>query len=117
MKAMVEAATNDSFFAQRVNMFRYRALEEFYDLKSDPDCIHNLIGKPDYRDQIDRFRNQLRDWMKQTNDFLLPALENRHSPERLKSILTDLYGDNYKKAGKRKKQKPRANKKKKNKNR
>jgi N-sulfoglucosamine sulfohydrolase len=115
MKAMVEAATNDSVIAQRVNMFRYRALEEFYDLKNDPDCIHNLVGKPDYRDQIDRFRNQLRDWMKQTNDFLLPAFDNRYSPEKLRSILTDLYGENYTKAGE-KKQKPRANKKKKNKN-
>lgn len=116
MKAMVEAATNDSFIAQRVDMFRYRALEEFYDLKNDPDCIHNLIDKPDYQDQIDDFRNQLRDWMKRTNDFLLPAFDNQQSPEKLKSILTDLYGENYTKAGKKNKRRQTANKKKKNKN-
>jgi hypothetical protein len=57
-------------------------------------------------------RNQLSEWMKQTHDFLLPAFENRHSPEKLKSILTDLYGDNYTQAGKKKK----ADKKKKEKN-
>ena len=115
MKAMVEAATDDPYAAQRVNMFRYRALEEFYDLKNDPDCIHNLIDKPDYKDEIGSMRNQLSEWMKQTHDFLLPAFENRNSPEKLRSILTDLYGDNYTKAGKKRKKKQRADKKKKNK--
>ena len=58
-------------------------------------------------------QNRLQEWMKQTNDFLLPAFENRLSPEKLKSILTDLYGDNYTKAGKKRKNKKAANKKKK----
>lgn len=116
MKAMNEAATSDSFVAQRVNMFRYRALEEFYDLKHDPDCIHNLIDQPDCKDVVEKMRSQLCEWMKQTGDFLLPAFENRNSPEKLKSILTDLYGDNYTKAGKKKKKKVRANKKKNEKN-
>ena len=89
MKVMVEAATSDPFVAQRVDMFRYRALEEFYDLRNDPDCIHNLIDKPDYQDQVDRFRNQLRNWMKRTNDFLLPAFDNRNSPDKLKSNLSE----------------------------
>ena len=115
MKAMVEAATDDPYAAQRVNMFRYRALEEFYDLKHDPDCIYNLIDKPDYKDEIGSMRNQLSEWMKQTHDFLLPAFENRNSPEKLRSILTDLYGDNYTKAGKKRKKKQRADKKKNNK--
>jgi N-sulfoglucosamine sulfohydrolase len=115
MKAMVEAAANDSYVARRVDMFRYRALEEFYDLKNDPDCIHNLIDQPDYQDEINSMRNQLCDWMKQTHDLLLPAFENRNSPEKLKSILTDLYGDNFTNAGKPRKKKKQADKKKKNK--
>jgi hypothetical protein len=112
MKAMVEAATDDPYAAQRVNMFRYRALEEFYDLKHDPDCIHNLIDQPEYKNEVERMRRQLKEWMKQTHDFLLPAFDDRHSPEKLKSILTDLYGDNYTKAGKKKKKKKQADKKK-----
>jgi N-sulfoglucosamine sulfohydrolase len=115
MKAMVEAATGDPYVAQRVNMFRYRALEEFYDLKHDPDCIYNLIDQPDYQNEVERMRHQLHEWMKQTHDFLLPAFENRASPEKLRSILTDLYGDNYTKAGKKRKKKQRADRKKKNK--
>jgi N-sulfoglucosamine sulfohydrolase len=105
MKAMVEAGANDAFIAQRVNMFRYRALEEFYDLKNDPDCIHNLIDKADFQEDIDGMRKQLHDWMKRTHDILLSAFENRNSPEKLKSILTDLYGENYTKAGKKRKRK------------
>jgi hypothetical protein len=116
MKAMVEAATDDPYVARRVNMFRYRALEEFYDLKHEPDCIHNLINQREYKDAVERMRSQLCEWMKQTHDFLLPAFENRHSPEKLKSILTDLYGDNYTKAGEKKKKKKKADKKKKEKN-
>ena len=54
--------------------------------------------------------------MKRTNDFLLPAFDNQQSPEKLKSILTDLYGENYTKAGKKNKRRQTANKKKKNKN-
>ncbi len=113
MNAMVEAATNDPYAAQRVNMFRYRALEEFYDLKHDPDCIHNLIDQPEYKNEVERLQSRLKEWMRKTNDFLLPAFENRHSPEKLKSILTDLYGDNYTKAGKKRKNKKSTNKKKK----
>ena len=112
MKAMVEAAANDTFIAQRVNMFRYRALEEFYDLENDPDCIRNLIHHPDYKDKVERMRNQLHEWMRQTNDLLLPAFEHRSSPEKLKSILTSLYGDNYTKAGKQRRKKARTNRKK-----
>ena len=111
MKAMVEAAADDSFIAQRVNMFRYRALEEFYDLENDPDCIRNLIHHPDYKDKVERMRHQLHEWMKQTNDLLLPAFEDRSSPEKLKSILTSLYGDNYTKAGKQRRKKARTNRK------
>ncbi|MBN2316968.1 MAG: sulfatase, partial [Sedimentisphaerales bacterium] len=70
MKAMVEAGANDTFIAQRVNMFRYRALEEFYDLKNDPDCIHNLIDKTDFQKDVDGMRKQLHDWMKRTHDIL-----------------------------------------------
>ncbi|OHB73722.1 MAG: hypothetical protein A2Z25_20225 [Planctomycetes bacterium RBG_16_55_9] len=113
MKAMVEAAPNHPFAAQRVNMFRYRALEELYDLKNDPDCLHNLIDKSDYQDRVNTYRNQLHDWMKRTHDLLLPAFENRSSPGKLKSILTDLYGDNYTKAGKQQKRRDQANNKKK----
>jgi N-sulfoglucosamine sulfohydrolase len=105
MKAMIEAAATDPFIAQRVKMFRYRILEEFYDLEIDPDCLDNLIGKSGYEDEIKRMQNLLHEWMVQTHDPLLLAFENRYAPEKLRSALTDMYGENYLKAGKKRKQK------------
>ena len=117
MKAMVEAAQTDPYIAQRVNMFRYRAAEEFYDLRNDPDCIENLVNEADYEGDLEKMRSQLHDWMKQTHDPLLPAFENRSSPEKLKSTLIDIYGDNYIKAAQGRKKVSQGDKKKKNKKR
>ncbi len=95
MKAMVDAAETDPDMAHRVRMFRYRAVEEFYDLRNDPDCLNNLVGKPDYENDYERMQSALHDWMRQTHDPLLPAFENRHAPDKLKLVLTEVYGDNY----------------------
>ena len=102
MKAMVEAAQTDPYIAQRVKMFRYRAAEEFYDLKNDPDCLNNLVGKAGFENELKKMQSHLHDWMKQTGDPLLPAFENRYSPEKLRSALTKIYGQNYTKAAERK---------------
>lgn len=95
MRAMVEAAETDPGVAERVRMFRHRALEEFYDLRRDPDCLDNLVSKPDHVVECERMRKELHEWMRRTHDPLLPAFENRHAPARLKAVLTDVYGDNY----------------------
>lgn len=103
MKAMNEAAATDPLIARRVQMFRYRAPEELYDLRSDPDCLENLIDQPEYRAEADRLRDELLKWMKRTSDPLLPAFENRQSPEQLKAVLEQVYGRPAKKAAKRRK--------------
>jgi len=95
MKAMVEAAPTDAGIAERVRMFRYRDLEEFYDLQKDPDCLVNLIGKPQCQGDVDRLRGQLQAWMKQTRDPLLETFENRYSDEKRKAALTKVYGAHY----------------------
>ena len=95
---MVEAAATDPAVAQRVRMFRHRAAEEFYNLQNDPDCLKNLIDESECQAELDTMRGQLKDWMKQTHDPLLPAFENRNSPEKLKASLVELYGENYTKA-------------------
>ncbi len=111
MKAMVEAAPTDKFAAQRVKMFRYRAAEEFYDLRNDPDCINNLIDSADQSGEIKKMQGQLHNWMKQSGDPLLRAFENRNSPEKLKAALVDIYGDNYTRPANRQRNAPRGNRK------
>lgn len=95
MKAMVEAARTNPEIAQRVRMFRYRALEEFYDLRKDPDCLANLVDKPEHKGDVERLQSRLRDWMKQTRDPLLEAFECRYSPDRCRAVLVKVYGENY----------------------
>jgi N-sulfoglucosamine sulfohydrolase len=112
MKAMVEAAESDPFIKSRVDMFRHRAYEEFYDLANDPDCIYNLIDKPKYKKDLNKMRAQLLEWMKSSGDPLLAAFENRESPEKVKAALIEVYGDNYTKAAN---PKPKEKKNKKNK--
>ena len=101
MKAMVEAAKINPKVAQRVNMFRYRAAEELYDLRNDPDCLNNLVNKAGFENELKKMQSRLHNWMKQTNDPLLKAFENRSSLEKLKSALIGIYGDNYTKAAER----------------
>lgn len=72
-KAMTEAAADNPAVAARVKFYAYRVLEEFYDLESDPDCLHNLIDDPRYKKQIDLKRAQLREWMVRTQDRALLA--------------------------------------------
>jgi len=56
--------------------WRVKPPEELYDLKADPDQIHNLVEDPEYRDTVQRMRTELMDWMIQTGDLgLLPEGE------------------------------------------
>ena len=87
MRAMEEAAKTDSWIASRVALFRYRALEEFYDLEKDPGALNNLIDKPEYAGDIAAMRSEMLAWMKRTGDPALVALEDRNSPKALKQFM------------------------------
>ncbi len=91
MKAMEAAAQTDPKIAERVRMFRYRAVEEFYDLKNDPDCLVNLIAHPEHRSTIKTLRGRLARWMKATQDPLLRAFEKRQSPKEMEDAMSEDY--------------------------
>jgi N-sulfoglucosamine sulfohydrolase len=93
MRAMNRAAQTDPAIAERVRMFRYRVPEELYDLEKDPNCLVNLIDRPEYRAEAERMRGQLRQWMQQTGDPLLPVFENRHDRKKVKAVLERVYGE------------------------
>jgi N-sulfoglucosamine sulfohydrolase len=77
MKAMNKAAQTDLAIAARVEVFRYRAPEELYDLGKDPDCLRNLLDSPQHQEVLKRYRQMLRAWMVRTRDPLLPAFDHR----------------------------------------
>ena len=70
-KAMQTAAETDPKIAERVKFLRYRAPEEFYDLKADPNELHNLIADPKFKDTIEKMSANLLKMMEKTKDPLV----------------------------------------------
>lgn len=45
-----------------------RPAEELYDIKADPDCLHNLAGQAEFASQQAELRDRLLSYLKETND-------------------------------------------------
>ncbi len=90
-RAFQKAAENDPEIKKRWDFYINRALEEFYDLRKDPDCVKNLIDDPAYKKQLDNIRNRLEKWMIETDDPVLPAYKNRYSEDYLKKFMKEQY--------------------------
>lgn len=80
-KAMNEAAKTDPEIAKRVDLYRYRVPEEFYDVKNDPDALVNLINDPEYADEIEKFRSKMLEMMEKYDDPAYEAFKNRNNPD------------------------------------
>ena len=93
MQAMQKAAEHNQEIRNRVDFFRKRPLEEFYDIKKDPNCLNNLISDPEYSKEIQQKRNELKKWMKNNDDPLLYVFEHRDNIEMVKAKLYELYPD------------------------
>lgn len=92
MAAMNQAAKTDPAIQARVDLFRYRVAEELYDLKSDPDCLHNLISDPAYAQESNDLRGKLAAQMTKTQDPMLAAFENRDDRAMVNNVLLATYG-------------------------
>lgn len=92
MAAMNRAAVNDPAIQARVDLFRYRVPEELYDLKNDPDCLHNLIDDPAHAESLKALQKQLVAQMHKTEDPMLAALNNRHDRAKVDEVLIATYG-------------------------
>jgi N-sulfoglucosamine sulfohydrolase len=79
-KAMVEAAKTDPEIAKRVELYRHRVPEEFYDLKNDPDALINRINDPKYAAEIAKLQEKLLQLMKKSKDPACEAFKNRMQP-------------------------------------
>lgn len=88
-KAMQARGKTDPSVQARVNMFRHRVVEEFYDLKDDPGCTRNLIDSPEHADRIASFQQRLRRWMIETGDHNIKAFDVRNDPEKLAQAVKD----------------------------
>lgn len=87
-KAMQRAAASDETVAERVRFFQYRTVEEFYDLRTDPDALHNLIDDPAYARQVASFRRAMEQKMRECGDNALEAFLNRTDSAALHRYVT-----------------------------
>ncbi len=63
-----EAAKNDPKAATIITKYYQRPAVEFYDLKKDPTEQNNLVGKAQYKRQIEKMSDMLDKWMKEQAD-------------------------------------------------
>jgi hypothetical protein len=73
----------DPAIQARVEMFRLRVPQEFYDLDKDPGCTKNLIHDPQHQARVKKYQDRLRQWMIETHDHCLAAFDARESPAKL----------------------------------
>ncbi len=67
-KQMKKLGATDPKMAARIKLFDYRELEEFYDMKNDPDCLVNLIDSPDHQEALKAHREVMTYFLEETND-------------------------------------------------
>jgi len=71
----------------RYKYIRYHGIwdtNEFYDLKNDPDEMHNLIADPAYQDTIKALNHELYNWLESTGGMNIPLKRTEwpHSDHR-----------------------------------
>lgn len=86
-KAMILAAETDPEVAKRVELYKYRVPEEFYNFKEDPDGLVNLIDDPAYATEIDTFRKKMLEMMEKYNDPAYEAFRDRDNPGVLQDFM------------------------------
>jgi N-sulfoglucosamine sulfohydrolase len=86
-KRMLELASKNEAIRKRVDVMRYRTVEELYDINNDPDCLHNLAKSKEHQKTIKDLRQALHDWMKVTSDHAITAFTAHNDPEKMESYI------------------------------
>jgi N-sulfoglucosamine sulfohydrolase len=81
--AMENAGKTDRAIQARVDMFRLRVPQEFYDLEKDPGCTNNLIHDPKHQALVKKYQDRLRQWMIEKTDHCLAAFAVREDSAKL----------------------------------
>jgi len=88
-RAMIKAGENDPAIKERVDLYKFREREEFYDFENDPDALNNLIDDPAYMEEIEEFRKMMLYFMKKHRDPAMEAYRNRNKPGVIEQFMKD----------------------------
>ena len=97
-KTMFQLGKEIPEWKERSDYLLTRVPEEFFDLRTDPHCLNNLINDPAYAEQIDYFRGRLRRHLNRSED---PMLEPFDVYRKTKSVekMTETYLSMWEKHG------------------
>jgi N-sulfoglucosamine sulfohydrolase len=90
-KAMQAEAQTDKKIAERVKMFRYREIEELYDLQKDPDCLNNLANSQSHAKTKLKYRKAMQEWMQEKGDPILAIQILVDKPKEMKKVMDSIY--------------------------
>jgi len=76
-RRLAELAKTNPAMAARHDLFQHRVVEEFYEVRSDPDCLANLIAAPAHRAELEKMRAAMEEWMVRTDDPMLDVFRQR----------------------------------------
>jgi len=110
-RAMKELTPSDPAIANRLELFDLRTIHELYHIKSDPDCLNNVIRSAKHADALSSLQSQLLTKMSNTRDHALEAFQNRNDPK-----IGHLYTDKKQEEATARRASRRKNKQPKNKN-
>ena len=91
-QAMQQAAKTDTAMAARVRHLVFRTVEEFYDRRTDPNCLVNVLGSDKtptaaQNEEIEDLRAKLRKWMVRVKDPALDAFDKRKQSDALEQFV------------------------------
>ncbi len=109
-RRMAELAQEDKTIAARHDLYQHRVVEELYDMKTDPDCLTNLIDCPDHQQTLTELRGSLDTWMVVTGDHILNAFRHRDDPAVMEAYVLEKEREAQERRAKQRKSNPNASK-------
>jgi len=88
-KQMRRLSDSDENIKKRFEFWIHRTVEELYDYENDPNALNNLIDNPAYKEVVQQLREELHQHMKNTNDYVLRAFENKDDHSYLNSWMKE----------------------------
>ena len=86
---MMEECGSDEFIKQRLEFFKYRTVEELYDVKNDPDGLHNLLNDKKHEQVVQRYRTYMKQWMESQNSSALDIFKQPDNNELRKKYMVE----------------------------
>ena len=102
-KTMLKLAPHDRAIAARVDLLKFRKLEELYHVRTDPDCLRNLVDDPKHAAALKEMRTTMLDWMDDTGDHARETMRHRDDPRVRAAYMVKVTEEMRARSSKRKK--------------